>query len=162
MSIFGFRIPATLRNSYDGQLMSLSRKDRSRERGFTLIEVLIVLAIIGMVASLVGPRVLGYLSDSKVKAARVQIDAFSSALDLFYLDNSRYPTASEGLGALVKKPTNASRWTGPYLRSGEVPRDPWATSMSIGPLDSLALSISCRLALKGGTVPKTSQIIPIS
>ena len=125
MSIFGFRILAALCKSWDGQWMSLPRRDRSGERGFTLIEVLIVLAIIGMVASLVGPRVLGYLSDSKVKAARVQIDAFSGALDLFYLDNSRYPTTSEGLGALVKKPANALRWTGPYLRSCEVPRDPW-------------------------------------
>lgn len=125
MAIFGVRIPAITGGLCNWRSNRLSRRDRAKERGFTLIEVLIVLAIIGMVASLVGPRVLGYLSDSKVKAARVQIDAFSSALDLFYLDNSRYPTAAEGLGALVKKPTNASRWTGPYLRSGEVPRDPW-------------------------------------
>ena len=144
MSIFGFRMLATICKSWDGQWVGLPRRDRSRERGFTLIEVLIVLAIIGMVASLVGPRVLGYLSDSKVKAARVQIDAFSGALDLFYLDNSRYPTASEGLGALVKKPANASRWTGPYLRSGEVPRDPWGnlytyrTPGQSGPFDILS------------------------
>lgn len=96
-----------------------------RKAGFTLIEVLIVLAIIGMVASLVGPRVLGYLSDSKMKAARVQIEALASALDLFYLDNGRYPAASEGLNALVKRPGNAQSWNGPYLKSGDVPKDPW-------------------------------------
>lgn len=96
-----------------------------RQAGFTLIEVLIVLAIIGMVASLVGPRVLGYLSDSKAKAARVQIEAFGSALDLFFLDNGRYPTPSEGLQALVKKPANSQSWNGPYLKSGDIPKDPW-------------------------------------
>lgn len=96
-----------------------------REAGFTLIEVLIVLAIIGMVASLVGPRVLGYLSDSKVKATRVQIEAFGSALDLFFLDNGRYPSATEGLNALVKRPANAQQWNGPYLKSGDIPKDPW-------------------------------------
>ncbi len=100
---------------------TLSRRDA----GFTLIEVLIVLAIIGMVASLVGPRVLGYLSDSKAKAAQVQIEAFGSALDLFFLDNGRYPTASEGLQALVKKPTSTQSWNGPYLKSGGIPKDPW-------------------------------------
>ena len=103
----------------------LAKPVTRRNAGFTLIEVLIVLAIIGMVASLVGPRVLGYLSDSKVKAARVQIEAFGSALDLFFLDNGRYPSTSEGLNALVKKPGNAQSWNGPYLKSGDVPKDPW-------------------------------------
>jgi len=119
------KIGSGLLNWRNQRRSSVRDDSRSGEQGFTLIEVLIVLAIIGMVASLVGPRVLGYLSDSKVKAARVQIDAFGSALDLFYLDNSRYPTASEGLVVLVKKPANATSWTGPYLRSGEIPKDPW-------------------------------------
>lgn len=102
-----------------------SKTPTRRDAGFTLIEVLIVLAIIGMVASLVGPRVLGYLSDSKAKAAQVQIEAFGSALDLFFLDNGRYPNGSEGLQALVKKPASTQSWNGPYLKSGAIPKDPW-------------------------------------
>ncbi|MBV8567282.1 MAG: type II secretion system major pseudopilin GspG [Methylobacteriaceae bacterium] len=100
----------------------------SGEEGFTLIEILVVIAIIGLVVSLVGPRVLTYLSDSKMKAARIQIDGFTAALDLFYLDNSRYPTTSEGLPALVQKPNNTVAWNGPYLKGGIVPNDPWGNA----------------------------------
>ncbi len=98
---------------------------KTNEDGFTLIEVLIVLTIIGMVASIIGPRVLGYLYESRIKAAHVQIDAIANSLDLFYLDNGRYPTNSEGLNALIKRPQNNSVWNGPYLRAGELPLDPW-------------------------------------
>lgn len=102
-----------------------SKALRAPEAGFTLIEVLIVLAIIGMIAGLVGPRVLGYLSGSKIKAARVQIEALYSAVDLFYLDNGRYPTSNEGLVALVKKPPSTQQWNGPYVKTGDLPKDPW-------------------------------------
>jgi len=101
---------------------------RGGESGFTLVEMLVVITIIGLIMALVGPRVLSYLSESKVKAARIQIESFSSALDLFYLDNGRYPTSSEGLEALVQQPTNASSWNGPYLRTSTVPLDPWGHS----------------------------------
>jgi len=72
------------------------------QRGFTLVEMLVVIAIIGMIMGLIGPRVLNYLSESRVKAARIQIQSFSSALDLFYLDAGRYPSTAEGLAALVR------------------------------------------------------------
>ena len=75
--------------------------------------------------SLVGPRVLSYLSDSKVKTARIQIQGFSAALDLYYLDNGRYPTSTEGLGALTQRPDGAASWNGPYLNGNSVPKDPW-------------------------------------
>ena len=93
--------------------------------GFTLIEMLVVLVIIGLIMGLVGPRVLNYLTDARVKAARLQIEAFSSALDLYYLDTGRYPAGSEGLTALVRRPGGLEVWNGPYVRGGVVPPDPW-------------------------------------
>ena len=95
------------------------------ESGFTLVEMLVVIAIIGLVMGLVGPRVLSYLGESKVKAARLQIESFGSALDLFYLDVGRYPSAGEGLTALVERPAGAQVWSGPYLKNASVPADPW-------------------------------------
>lgn len=93
--------------------------------GFTLIEMLVVLVIIGLIMGLVGPRVLTYLTDARVKATKLQIEALSSALDLYYLDTGRYPSSSEGLSALVRRPSNADAWNGPYLKGGAVPADPW-------------------------------------
>ncbi len=78
-----------------------------------------------MVMTLVGPRVLRYLADSKVKTARIQIQSLSSAIDLYYLDTGRYPASSEGLSALVQKPEGTTTWNGPYLKSSAVPNDPW-------------------------------------
>src|ERR1700676_2987654 len=95
------------------------------QSGFTLVEMLVVITIIGLIMALVGPRVLNYLAESKVKAARIQVESFGSSLDLFYLDNGRYPSASEGLAALAQRPGGIDSWNGPYLRSGAVPNDPW-------------------------------------
>jgi general secretion pathway protein G len=96
-----------------------------KEDGFTLVEMLVVLAIISLIVGLVGPRVLSYLSDSKVKTARIQIENLTSALDLYYLDNGSYPASNLGLTALVQKPGDASNWNGPYLKGTAVPNDPW-------------------------------------
>jgi general secretion pathway protein G len=93
--------------------------------GFTLVEMLVVLTIIALILGLVGPRVLNYLGESRTKTAKLQIESFSSALDLFYLDAGRYPTTSEGLSALVQRPTGAEVWNGPYIKGGRVPPDPW-------------------------------------
>jgi general secretion pathway protein G len=103
----------------------LDRHARATESGFTLVEMLVVLAIIGLIMGLVGPRVLGYLSESKVKTARIQVDSFAAALDLYYLDSGTYPASGDGLSALVKKPDGAASWNGPYLKSNAVPNDPW-------------------------------------
>jgi general secretion pathway protein G len=98
---------------------------RQNQRGFTLVEMLVVITIIGMIMALVGPRVLAYLGDSRLKAAKIQIQSFSSALDLFYLDSGRYPSSAEGLAALVRPVSGITAWNGPYLKGGAVPNDPW-------------------------------------
>lgn len=94
-------------------------------RGFTLVELLVVLAILALLAGIVGPKVLGQLGGAKSKAAAVQIADLEKTLELFKLDVGRYPTAEEGLDALVKKPASAPAWSGPYLKGG-VPLDPWS------------------------------------
>ena len=105
------------------------RQKRVRgEGGFTLIEILVVIAIIALIMSLVGPRVLNYLGESKVKAAKIQIQSFGSALDLFNLDTGRYPSSAEGLTALVQSPGTIPAWNGPYLKGGVMPNDPWGKS----------------------------------
>jgi general secretion pathway protein G len=110
-------------------LLALKRRPRHArkrsERGYTLVEILVVITIIGLLMALVGPRVLNYLTESKVKAARIQIQSFASALDLFYLDAGRYPTSAEGLSALVRPTGGVAIWNGPYLKGGNVPNDPW-------------------------------------
>jgi general secretion pathway protein G len=98
---------------------------RHGEQGFTLVEMLVVITIIGLIMGLIGPRVLNYLSESKVKAAKIQMQSFASALDLFNLDAGRYPSTSEGLAALVRRTPSVAAWNGPYLKGGAVPNDPW-------------------------------------
>lgn len=93
-------------------------------RGFTLLELLVVLAIIGLLAGYVGPRLFGQIGKSEVKAARAQIDAFQKALDHYRIDTGRYPETADGLAALVARPGNEPRWAGPYLAKS-VPLDPW-------------------------------------
>ncbi|MGJ4912736.1 type II secretion system major pseudopilin GspG [Bradyrhizobium sp. HKCCYLRH2060] len=112
----------------DTQSKPAKSADREHERGFTLVEMLVVITIIGLIMGLIGPRVLNYLSESKTKAARIQLQSFSAALDLFYLDAGRYPSTSEGLGALAQRPAGLSAWNGPYLKGGAVPKDPWNTA----------------------------------
>jgi general secretion pathway protein G len=124
------------------------------EDGFTLIEILVVITIIGLLMSLVGPRVLNYLSESKVKAAAIQIQSFENSLDLFYLDLGHYPTTSEGLAALVQRPVGETGWNGPYLQKGYVPNDPWGrpyryrSPSEHGPYEIVSLGSSGR---EGGT-----------
>lgn len=98
---------------------------RDRSGGFTLVELLVVLVILSLVMGLVGPRVLGYLSDARTRTASLQIDSLSAALDLFYLDFGRYPSQTEGLEVLVVAGAGMNGWNGPYLQRSELPLDPW-------------------------------------
>ena len=94
------------------------------QEGFTLMELLVVLAILGLLMSLVGPRVLNQLGGAKTKTAAIQIKDLEQALEMYKLDVGRFPSTSEGLVALVEKPPAAAGWNGPYLKS-DVPLDPW-------------------------------------
>jgi len=96
-----------------------------REAGFTLIELLVVLVILGLLASLAGPKVIGYLGGAKSDSAKLQIEEFGASLDLFKLETGRYPTSQEGLQALVQAPSGLAGWNGPYLKKKTVPKDPW-------------------------------------
>lgn len=97
----------------------------TREGGFTLLELLVVLVILGLIGTLVAPRVMGLLGRAKGDVARIQIENLATSLDLFRLDVGRYPTASEGLPALVVKPSGLDRWNGPYIDGTAAPEDPW-------------------------------------
>jgi general secretion pathway protein G len=98
-----------------------------RESGFTLVELLVVLAILGMIVALVTPQVLKYLGDAKTKTAKIEIQNLSNALDLYRLDMQRYPSQQEGLLALIEPPSGAGaeQWRGPYLKQRKLPIDPW-------------------------------------
>jgi len=95
-----------------------------RLRGFTLLELLVVMVIIGLLAGYVGPRLFSQIGKSETKAAKAQINALESALDQYRLDTGRYPSTEQGLAALMVKPANEARWAGPYLRKN-IPDDPW-------------------------------------
>lgn len=97
-----------------------------QNQGFTLLELLVVLSILALLAGLVGPQVVKHLGQSKAKAAKVQIEELASALDMYNLDEGKYPTTQAGLAALIEKPADASHWNGPYLRKNKVPQDPWS------------------------------------
>jgi general secretion pathway protein G len=93
-------------------------------RGFTLLELLVVVVIIGLLAGIVAPRYFGQVGKSEVNVARAQIDALEKALDQYRLDIGRYPNSELGLKALVERPASEPKWSGPYLRK-DVPPDPW-------------------------------------
>lgn len=97
---------------------------RKSESGFTLVEILVVMFILGLLAALVVPNIIGKVGTAQVAATKTQIASLETALDTFRLDVGRYPNSQEGLQALVERPTGATRWDGPYLKKA-VPQDGW-------------------------------------
>lgn len=96
-------------------------------KGFTLLELLVVMVILGLLAGYVGPKYFSQVGKSEVKVARAQIDAFDKALDQYRLDTGHYPSTAQGMSALSTKPSNESKWDGPYLKKA-VPPDPWGNA----------------------------------
>lgn len=96
----------------------------NRERGFTLLELLVVMVIIGLLAGYVGPKYFSQIGKSEVKSARAQLDSLGKSLDQYRLDTGHYPSNEQGLAALNARPANETKWEGPYLQKN-VPLDPW-------------------------------------
>jgi general secretion pathway protein G len=107
-----------------GAAVGSRRVDGPRCRGFTLLELLVVVTIIGLLAAYVGPKYFSQLGKSEQGVAKAQVEAFARALDTYRLDVGHYPTTEEGLAALLTKPANVVKWNGPYLQKA-VPLDPW-------------------------------------
>ena len=106
-------------------VMTLPTSARARDAGFTLLELLVVIVIIGLLAAYVGPKYFSQLGKSEVTIAKAQIGAFEKALDTYRLDVGRYPTTEEGMAALLAAPASgAAKWNGPYLKKA-LPPDPW-------------------------------------
>ena len=97
----------------------------AKQSGFTLVELLVVLIILGLVASIAGPNVMKYLGSSKAKTAKLQIKEFESSLELFFLDTGQYPSMTGGLKELIDNDNALLGWNGPYVKKSQVPEDPW-------------------------------------
>ena len=94
-------------------------------QGFTLLELLVVMVILGLLATLVGPQVMKHVGTSKSKTAFLQIEELGTALEMYRLEVGSYPTTEQGLVALIQKPASVEQWHGPYLRKPVLPKDPW-------------------------------------
>lgn len=123
------------RSAQHAATMTSKARRRRRQGGYSLLEILIVVAIIGLLVTLVAPQLFGRLDQSRVTAATAQIRMLRSAVDSFRLDNGRYPTEAEGLNALVISPGGdiAETWRGPYLDGGRLPPDPWGNPYGYAP-----------------------------
>lgn len=97
---------------------------RKQQRGFTLLELVVVLVILGTLAALVGPRLVGHSSEARITATKTQIELFRQGLETFRMHMGRYPTPQEGMEALQVAPPNSPNWRGPYLTK-TIPKDPW-------------------------------------
>jgi general secretion pathway protein G len=126
-------------NKYTGISM------KQKAKGFTLVELLVVLIILGLVASIAGPNVMKYLGSSKTKTAKLQLKEIESSIELFFLDTGKYPPNDPGLKVLVNNDSAIAGWGGPYFKSGQIPLDPWGNDYVYvfpgehGPFDLMSL-----------------------
>ena len=102
-----------------------NRTVRSRQHGFTLVELLLVLVILGILAAIVLPRFTNRTKQAQIAATQTQIATFKTALDAYEVDNGYYPKGKSGLWDLIKQPRDAQNWRGPYIQSDTIPKDPW-------------------------------------
>lgn len=122
----------------------------ARRAGFTLVELLVVLVILGLLAAVASPQAMRYLGGAKHDAAKLQLQGLSTAVDLYRLDVGRYPSREEGLAALVQKPSALERWNGPYVRKADQLQDPWGRAWRYrapgehGPYDLFSLGADDR------------------
>ncbi|MBN3788941.1 type II secretion system major pseudopilin GspG [Burkholderia sp. Ac-20353] len=134
----------------------------ARAKGFTLLELLVVIVIIGLLASYVGPRYFSQVNKSQTTLAKAQLASFEKALDAFRLDVGRYPTTEEGLNALMVEPANVANWNGPYLKK-EIPPDPWGRPYQYrvpGPKGEFEVKTLGKSGVPGGTGESPEISIP--
>jgi general secretion pathway protein G len=137
-------------------------KQRWKQAGMTMMELLAVLVIIGVVMGVVGSKFIGQAEEAKRKAAKIEIGQIGQALDLYKLEIGRYPSSSEGLQALVQAPGGASNWNGPYWKNGTLPKDPWKNDYRYtapgqhGPYDIISVGPSGQEGGEGANRPITS------
>lgn len=105
------------------------------DEGYTLVEILVVMAVIGLIAAVLTPGLIGQLGRARAKTAQLQLEGVASAVEMFRSDVGRYPTKAEGLGALLAEPGSVDGWVGPYLKSAKVLKDPWGHDVQYSATD---------------------------